>query len=87
MLGNPNSTNGGVNAKRVLEWLQDSLQTICEPDSIFVQDNAPTHIARVVRDWLEEWAEEHGVEVLAWPAYSPDLNPIETFWKLLKQGL
>jgi transposase len=25
-----------------------------------------------------------GIEVIAWPLYSPDLNPIKNLWKMLK---
>jgi transposase len=33
------------------------------------------------------WAEENGVELLDWPPYSPDLNPIENLWKLVKEAI
>ncbi|KAK3877580.1 hypothetical protein Pcinc_017709 [Petrolisthes cinctipes] len=38
-------------------------------------DNCPVHKARVVQRWFEERREQ--IELLPWPALSPDLNPIE----------
>lgn len=87
LLGDPNSPGGGVTSRRILECLQDQLPTICEPGLIFAQDNASTHSARLVQDWLRTWAQDHGIEVVDWPAYSPDLNPIENLWKMLKEGI
>jgi hypothetical protein len=48
--------------------------------AIFQKDNAPVHTAYVVRDWLAE----QDFEVMNWPPYSPDLNPIENVWPCLK---
>ncbi|KAF4033805.1 DDE superfamily endonuclease [Phytophthora infestans] len=52
-------------------------------DYKFVQDGAPGHRARLVKDYLKE----KEVELLPHPAQSPDLNPIENLWALVKQEL
>ena len=32
----------------------------------------------------KEWFEEHGIQVIDWPVYSPDMNPIEYIQKAMK---
>lgn len=87
LLGDPDSKRGGVTGRVIRDCLQEQLPTICEPGSIFLQDNAPTHTARIVQNWLQEWARDNDIELVDWPPYSPDLNPIENLWKLLKEGI
>ena len=48
---------------------------------IFQQDNATCHTSKVTREYFAT----HRMTVLPWPANSPDLNPIENIWSILKQ--
>jgi transposase len=43
---------------------------------LFQEDNAPVHIAKVARSFLTS----SNVELLPWPAQSPDITPIENIW-------
>ena len=47
------------------------------------QDNARPHVARVVTDFLTQ----NNVNVLPWPAISPDLSPIEHVWDEMQRRL
>lgn len=49
----------------------------------FQHDNARPHVARVVTDILVQ----RNVDVLPWPAVSPDLSPIEHVWDEMERRL
>ncbi|GFT02189.1 hypothetical protein TNCV_84521 [Trichonephila clavipes] len=47
------------------------------------QDNAQTHVAGIVRTFLDM----ENVRLLLWPARSPDLSPIENVWSRVAKRL
>ncbi|KAG5755086.1 hypothetical protein H9Q69_007239 [Fusarium xylarioides] len=56
------------------------LQQLRYKQPIFMQDGSHVHTAAATMTYLRD----HGIEVLDWAPYSPDLNPIKNIWALLK---
>ncbi len=63
--------------------LPSAEQLFKDADLIFQQDLAPSHTAKSTKSWLND----HGVGVLACPANSPDRNPIENLWDIVKRKM
>lgn len=59
------------------EWFRD------EEEPIFMHDKAPCHTAKSVSSFLQQ----KQIKILDWPGNSPDMNPIENVWELVKREI
>jgi len=73
MPGDSEAKNGGVTSRIYLEILKENLETVLDYDSVFMQDNVPIHTAKKIMSWFED----NDINIMKWPSYSLDLNPIE----------
>lgn len=75
---------GYFDAEAFYRWISDELLPHCnpypEPRSVIVMDNASIHC----NERVEEVIRQHGCRIRYLPPYSPDYNPIELTFSVLK---
>ncbi len=74
-----NSFTFSIFLENLFAWLNPSKKYV------FILDNAGFHKTDVIRELFEEKKEWIAVEFI--PPYSPELNPIETCWKVTKNAV
>ena len=64
-------------------WLKQCLIPALPENSVIVMDNASFHKSSETKEIIES----NGRRILFLPPYSPDLNPIEKFWAVMKSKI
>lgn len=72
---------GSCEAVTVNTWIEKCLLKELDRPSIIIMDNAPVHNKKKIRSLLEK----QGHTLLPLPKYSPDFNPIEQTFGVLKK--
>lgn len=72
--------NGYTDTKTFNGWLEKCLLPELKAGQIVIMDNASFHKSQKTKELIESV----GCRLLFQPAYSPDLNPIEKQWAVLK---
>ncbi len=80
-MGSLHVLEGTMNAERYIKVLEQHM--LPSRQCVFQQDKAKPHTAAITTAWLHS----RRVQVLNWPACSPDLSPIENIWPIIKRKI
>ncbi len=87
-MGSLHIWKGTINAERYIQVLEQHMlpsrrRLFQGRPCIFQHDNARPHTASITTSWLRR----RRIQVLKWPACSPDLSPIENIWRIIKRKM
>ena len=76
-------TNSDVYINILKRYIPKIKELVQDP-FIIIRDNASYHCSQQTKEWIKK---NKVKEILDWPPNSPDLNPIENVWGIIKREL
>ena len=76
-------TNSDVYINILKRYIPKIKELVQDP-FIIIKDNASYHCSQQTKEWIKK---NKVKEILDWPPNSPDLNPIENVWGIIKREL
>ena len=75
--------SGTANANLFLYWVENLLLPTLIAGQVIIMDNCSIHKSLKVKELIESV----GCRLIYLPPYSPDLNPIENYWAVMKNQI
>jgi transposase len=73
-----------ANSDATIAYLKDLLAAYPGQPILLIWDQARYHTSKKVRQWIDQ---QPRLTVLLLPKYSPELNPVEQIWRVVKQQI
>ncbi len=77
------SYDGAIDSDKFIDFIENNLLKQLETDDVLIMDNCKIHHSRIAKACFKK----HNIKVLYLPPYSPELNPIEEAWSIIKNKL
>ena len=79
----PYEFDGYLNKHIFYHYLKDIMLPELKAGQVLIMDNLSSHKG----ECIDELLNDKGIKIIYLPSYSPDLNPIEKYWSILKSYL
>lgn len=73
---------GSMDKSDFIDFLKDIKKELCGKKLLLIWDGLPAHRAKAVTRYIE--SERHWLRVERYPAYAPELSPVEFLWSPMK---
>lgn len=75
--------HNAIKAPQIIRYLKELKKHLSGKKLLLIWDGLPIHRSGKIKDYLE--THKNWLRVERFPAYAPELNPIEYFWSAMKR--